>query len=317
MARPAHAGSHYETHRIRAGACFRGPTGVGWGQITLGGVTGRAARRRSWRWAVIPVLALVLAACTSSAVRSGQPPRSSAPSGPPATASTAQQRFTVLLSTPARELASSAGVSLSQLLASALNHINALLPGPPTVIVVKIGDPSQLIPRQGVSGFTSPATGQIILQVGRTAQSSLAQTLHLWLLRDLAHEVNHSVRILGGTGFGATLLQQTISEGIATAFDQAAFPGPPDPWTHAITPAQECTLWRKAESQVGATNLYNLWMFGGPRVPHWTAFTIGYHIVNDYRDHHRTVSWAQLTAAGAPAILAASHYQPCPPPGSG
>jgi uncharacterized protein YjaZ len=53
----------------------------------------------------------------------------------------------------------------------------------------------------------------------------LARALHLWLPRDLAHEVNHSVRILDETEFGTTLLQQIISEGIATAFDQAAFPG--------------------------------------------------------------------------------------------
>jgi uncharacterized protein YjaZ len=58
----------------------------------------------------------------------------------------------------------------------------------------------------------------------------------------MAHEVNHSARILGGPGFGITLLPQIITEGIATAFDQAAFPGPPDPWTQAITRAQECTL---------------------------------------------------------------------------
>ena len=114
-----------------------------------------------------------------------------------------------------------------------------------------------------------------------------------------------------------TLQQETISEGIATAFDQAAFPGPPDPSAQAITPAQECTLWDKAKPQLGATNLYDLWMFGGPGVPHWTAFTIGYHIVNDYRNRHRDASWAQLTAASATAILAASHYQPCPPPGKG
>lgn len=249
--------------------------------------------------------------CTGSTARSGQPPGSSAPSRQPAAASTAQQRFTVLLSTPARQLASSAGVNLSQLVASALNHINALLPGPPTIIVLQTGDPSQLIPQAGTNGFTRPS-GQVILQLGRTAQSSLARTLHLWLPRDLAHEVNHSVRILDETECGTTLLQQTISEGIATAFDQSAFPGPPDPWTQAITPAQECALWQKVKPQLSATNLYNLWMFGGPGVPHWTAFTIGYHIVNDYRNHHPNMSWAQLTAASATAILTASHYQPCP-----
>jgi hypothetical protein len=280
-------------------------------------MNGRAARRRSWQWAVVPVLALTVTGCTGSAVRSGQPPGSSAVGGQAATGSTAQQRFSVLLSNPARQLASSAGVSLSPLVASALDHINVLLPGPPTAIVVQVGNPSHLVPQAGVNGFTSPATGQIILQLGRTAQSSLARTLHLWFPRDLAHEVDHSVRILGGTGFGTTLLQETISEGIATAFDQAAFPGPPDPFAQAITPTQECTLWEKVKPQLGATNLYSLWMFGGPGVPRWTAFTIGYHIVNDYRDHDRNVSWAQLTSASATAILAASRYQPCPPPGSG
>jgi hypothetical protein len=252
--------------------------------------------------------------CTSSASPSSHPPETSTPSGRSASESGAQERFTVVLSTQARQLASSAGASLSQLVASSLSHISTLLPGQPTTIVVDTGNRSSLIPQAGVNGFTSPATGEISLQLGRTAQSSLPRTLDLWFPRDLAHEVNHSVRILGGTGFGTTLLQQTITEGIATAFDQAAFPGPPDPWDQAITPAQECMLWEKAKPQLGATGLYDLWMFGGPGVPHWTAFTIGYHIVNDYRNHHPDVSWAQLTSTSATAILAGSHYQPCAPP---
>ena len=95
-----------------------------------------------------------------------------------------EHRFGVLLSTPARQLASSAGVSLSQLVADALTHINALLPGPPTVVVVQTGTPAQLIPQTGTNGFTRPS-GQVILQVGRTAQPTLARTLHLWLPRDL------------------------------------------------------------------------------------------------------------------------------------
>jgi len=196
---------------------------------------------------------------------------------------------------------------------TALNRVNALLPGPATTIVVAIGKPSLLIPQTGENGFTSPTTGQVSLQFGRPAQTSLTRTFDLWMPRDAAHEVNHSVRILDGTGFGTTLLQQMITEGIATAFDQAAFPGPPDPWTQAITPAQECALWEKAKPQLGAAGLYNRWMFGGSGLPHWTGFTIGYHIINDYRNHHPNVSWAALTSTSAASILAGSHYQPCPP----
>jgi uncharacterized protein YjaZ len=54
-------------------------------------------------------------------------------------------------------------------------------------------------------------------------------------------------------------------------------------------------------------------MLGGPGIPHWTAFTIGYHIVDDCRSSHLDMSWAGLTATSAATILAGSDYQPCPP----
>ena len=271
-------------------------------------------RRPSWRWAVVPAIALAVTGCTSTASPATHPPQTSGPGGHPASEGTAQERFTVLLSPQARQLASSTGVNLSRLVASTLDRINALLPGPATTITVTTGSPSLLlIPQTGENGYTDPGTGQVSLAFGQAPHTTLTRTLDLWLPRDAAHEVNHSVRILGGTGFGTTLLQQMITEGIATAFDQIAFPGPPDPWTQAITPAQECVLWKKAEPQLGGTGLYDLWMFGGPGVPLWTAFTIGYHIVNDYRNHHPDVSWATLTSTSAANVLTGSHYQPCPP----
>ena len=163
-----------------------------------------------------------------------------------------------------------------------------------------------------MAGFTQPLTAHIWTWFGATPQVSTREALRFWFPRDLAHEINHAVRILTGPGFGPALLQQLISEGIATAFDQAAFPGPADPWTHAITQTQECAQWEKAEPQLGYTSFYNTWMLGGHGIPHWTGFTIGYHIVNQYRSHHPGVSWAALTSTRAEAILAGSHYQPCP-----
>ena len=146
---------------------------------------------------------------------------------------------------------------------------------------------------------------------GPTRQASIDKALTFWLPRTLSHEVDHSVRILAGPGFGPSLLPQIISEGISSVFDEAAFPGPPNPWDRAISPGQECTLWREAEPQLGYPGLYDLWMFGGSGVPHWTGFTIGYDIVKDYRDQHPHVSWPALTSAAAVTILAGSRYQPC------
>lgn len=137
--------------------------------------------------------------------------------------------------------------------------------------------------------------------------------MRFWLPRTLSHEVNHSVRILAGPGFGTSLLEDMITEGISSVFDEAAFPGPPNPWDNALGAAQECTMWKQAKPILGDSGLYAQWMFGGG-VPHWTAFTIGYHLVRDYLRHHPHTSWAALTSASASAILAGSHYQPCTQP---
>jgi len=153
----------------------------------------------------------------------------------------------------------------------------------------------------------------IAIVFGPTPQASVSTIMKLWLPHSFSHEVDHSVRILAGPGFGVSLLEQIISEGISSAFDTAAFPGPPDPWDRAISRSQECGLWKKAQPLLGQSGLYDDWMFGAPGIPHWTAFTIGYDIVTDYHLRHPSVSWSAITSTSAAAILAGSHYQPCIP----
>ena len=218
-----------------------------------------------------------------------------------------------MLSSKALQEANAAGFSLPALTGHALDRINALLPGPKTSIAVSYARPDRLIPQAGANGFTDPLTGHITVAFGATPQASIDKALMLWLPRALSHEVNHSVRVLAGPGFGTTLLPQIITEGISSVFDEAAFPGPPNPWDNAISQNQQCDLWKKAKTQLSSTGLYDLWMFGGHGVPHWTGFTIGYHIIQDYRSRHPHVSWAALTAASATTIMAGSHYRPCPP----
>ena len=264
------------------------------------------------------LLALAAAGCSGHASASAHRAPSRRPTLAPVTTPApmtehvARDRFTVVLGSQALQAAEAAGINLPVLVSRALGHINALLPGPKTTITVNYAPPGKLIPQTGTDGFTG-LTGNIAIVFGPTRHVSVGQAVTIWLPRTLSHEVDHSVRILAGPGIGPTLLPQIISEGISSVFDEAAFPGPPNPWDRAISPGQECALWRKATPQLGYPGLYDLWMFGGYGVPHWTGFTIGYDIVKDYRDRHPQVSWPTLTAMSAAAILAGSHYQPCPP----
>lgn len=261
-----------------------------------------AGSRRALR-AGVAVLGLMAAGCSGA-------PGPAAPARP-LTQQVAGGRFTVTFSGAALQAARGAGLNLPAVVSRALERINALLPGPHTTIAVGLGPPGTVIPQTGANGYTGPA-GQVTVSFRPTPQASLRTAVEVSLPRALSHEVDHSVRILAGPEFGNTLLTQIITEGISSVFDEAAFPGPPDPWDRAISPSKECVLWNRAELDLGDAGLYDLWMFGSPGViPHWTGFTIGYDIVKDYRDRHPQVSWSALTATSAAAILAGSSYRPC------
>ncbi|HUY98329.1 MAG TPA: DUF2268 domain-containing putative Zn-dependent protease [Verrucomicrobiae bacterium] len=233
----------------------------------------------------------------------------------------AADRFTVHLTARAVQKASAVGVNLPTVVHRSLVRINALLPGPPTTISVVYMGPGQVIsegrlqsgviPDNGTAGVTNVTTGEVRVGFGPTAHVRLATSIRTGLPRTMAHEVDHTVRILRGPGFGSTLLDSLISEGIASAFDIAAFPGPPDPWENALIPAQQCTWWRKAVLDLPDRSLYEQWMFGYFGVPRWTGFTLGYHIVQAYRLRHPHESWRALTDTSASAILVGSHYDPC------
>jgi Predicted Zn-dependent protease (DUF2268) len=261
--------------------------------------------------ACVAVLGLATAGCSSG--HGPSPAASAVPavSARPVIEHVANNRFTVTFSSAALQTAQRAGLNLTAVVGRALDHINALLPGPATTVAVGLGQPGTVLPQTGTDGFTN-ATGTVMVWFRATGQVSLSQAVQSALPRDLSHEADHSVRILAGPGFGTTLLAEIITEGISSVFEEAAFPGAPNPWDRAISPGQECTLWNRAKPVLGNTGLYDLWMFGSPGViPHWTGFTIGYDIVKDYRNRHPQVSWSALTATSAATILAGSGYQPC------
>lgn len=155
-------------------------------------------------------------------------------------------RFAVAIVKPLGYAAQAAGVFLTADLDRSLARIAELLPGPRSDILI-YGSTQGIIPGTGVGGFTDPATGQVSIPVNIQQRSSaLRRTLSIWLRQALSHEIDHSVRIEAGPGFGPTLLGQLVSEGMASAFDVQVQPTIALPWTHALSPAQEGQMWSRA-----------------------------------------------------------------------
>ena len=218
-------------------------------------------------------------------------------------------RFTVDIQRPLIVATRRIGGTLSRDVTNSLDQIGRLLPGPQTDILIVDG--TQVIPHTGVTGDTSLNTGQVMITLD-TKQSprALRQSLRLWVTQALSHEVDHSVRIQKGPGFGTTLLDEMVSEGVASAFDIQVQPTIHLPWTDALTNHQEQVMWRHARPLLNHTGLYAQWFFGGGGVPPDTAFQIGYHIARDYLERHPKATAASLVNTPAKAILSASHYAP-------
>lgn len=232
----------------------------------------------------------------------------------------ASGRFAVTLTLQVLSEATNHDFPLQRLTKEDLARIDSLLPGPPTSVTIAAGDPDQILPAVGTTGFTDPETGAITVglypswdleppDIGRT------------LARTLAREVDHSVRITTGPGAEHTLLDELVAEGTQTAFDQAAFPGAPDPWVRALSSGQECQQWRHLGPVMEKVGLHpgvllggrvSASVFGESSMPPLTGRAIGYDIVADYLAHNPGVTWAALAETPATEIYGASGYVPCP-----
>jgi hypothetical protein len=257
-----------------------------------------------------PFVCLALVGCAN--VQFAQPVRLQA----------AHDRFAVTLSPGVVSEASNNHVPIQSLAEQDLARIDSLLPGPPTSVTITVGDPDQILPAVGTVGFTDPETGAITIGLD-PSWTMEPPSIGRSLARTLAREVDHSVRITSGPGFERTLLDQLVVAGSQTAFDQSAFPGPPDPWVGALTARQECQQWKLLGPLVEKVGLHPEVLLGGPvnpalfgesSMPPATGRAIGYEIVADYLSRNPGIGWAKLAETSAKTIFDGSGYAPCSAP---
>lgn len=205
------------------------------------------------------------------------------------------------LSREASEVARRAGVDLKALVDNSAEAAFGLLPHRGRVqIHVKL-DSLGAIPEVGVGGFTD-GDGNVFLSIDDTPPGGVSKSLNTWLPALVAHELHHSSRIRMGPGYGQTLGEALVSEGLADRFAQEVFPATPTaPWSNAFPKVREAALWRLARRElfVGRGTYDHVgWFFGGgSEVPRWTGYTLGWRIAGAYLDEDKKPSQAvEVTA---------------------
>lgn len=103
------------------------------------------------------------------------------------------------------------------------------------------------------------------------------------LRRQVAHEVHHCLR-MGGPGYGRTLGEALVSEGLAGRFVGCLFDNPPEPWECAVEDEILRDLRPDAAALASSDYHHAAWFFGTKdgRFPRWLGYTLGYRIVGDW-----------------------------------
>ncbi len=138
------------------------------------------------------------------------------------------------------------------------------------------------------------------------------ETTHA-LKSTVVHEYNHHYRITIAKNGGAsvTLLEKIIREGLAEHFVGEVlgtdFHGP---WVEALSEAEAKGLWETLYSvHAGDTGEQtDSLVFGGQNtdVPLWAGYSLGYYLVQWYRQLHPTASVIDLTAQDCEKFIPSS-----------
>lgn len=186
-----------------------------------------------------------------------------------------------------------------QLVDATIDSVSSVRPVTGVTITVR-SSAAGAIAGWGIGGYTPNATTvEISVDPG---YADLATILPQRLPGILAHELHHVFR-WRGPGYGNTLLQAMVSEGLADRFAIELLGVPVPPWSDALAPGEVSTYLDLARPEFDSPSYdHARWFYGSTaQVPRWTGYTLGYRIVSDYQAAHGGASALDLvdTPAGS------------------
>ncbi|KQO69147.1 hypothetical protein ASF22_18455 [Methylobacterium sp. Leaf87] len=179
-----------------------------------------------------------------------------------------------------------------------------VLPVPPLDILVQ-RLPGEVIPETGTTG-QAIRPGLFSLTIDPDNPNFAPALRDGDLRRTVAHEAHHCMR-MAGPGYGWTLGEALVSEGLAGQFVSHLFNSPPEPWECAVT--DEVLAANLPDNATLGSNGHDhrAWFFGfGGRYPRWLGYTLGYRIVGDWLEAGADLSGAAWINVPAHVVIDAA-----------
>ncbi len=138
--------------------------------------------------------------------------------------------------------------------------------------------PENTIPEIGMGGF-NPDSERVILSLDPSFPDFEA-ALNAEFAFQLAHEVHHARR-RRAIGYGSTLLQATVSEGLADHFAMEVTGKSAPLWSLAVQGQELEEVFQLAEAEWDNTSYnHSAWFIGtSQEIPRWAGYSMGYELV--------------------------------------
>ena len=142
-------------------------------------------------------------------------------------------------------------------------------------------DPSSVIPELGVGGYT-PNGNEVRISVD-VQRPKFIKTVVPSVYRTLLHEFHHIAR-WRGPGYGKTLFEALVTEGLADHFELEVTNKPLQPWDKALSAKDIKALLTRAEKELGEEYSHSDWFYGSKKrkIPRWAGYSLGFSIVSEY-----------------------------------
>jgi uncharacterized protein YjaZ len=164
------------------------------------------------------------------------------------------------------------------------------------VDVIVRHNPYATILNYAIGGYTPDAHTVYISLDAASITLALKELSHT-----LAHELHHTMR-WRTVGYGETLGEALVTEGLAQVFEREVFGEVPYPWTNALTAEQSKELLQKARANFWQPYDHDAWFFGSAEIPHWAGYGLGYQLVKTYCEQHNLTA-SKLYDVEAKTIL--------------
>jgi uncharacterized protein YjaZ len=170
------------------------------------------------------------------------------------------------------------------------------------VDVMIVRNPTWTIPESGFGGYC-PEPHLVQIWLDPSAQN-FAENLELELAATIAHELHHAVR-WHNPGYGRTLLEAMVTEGLAECFEILFRNGQTPFYAVPFEKSEMRALLERARLEFENSS-YNhaAWFFGDEtqNLPRWTGYKLGFEIVHHYLEQTNQTA-AQACAVEAKTVL--------------